>query len=83
MVCSLSICNSENISIPPQLLRVFIDRKDIEILYKEKQNKYSSIFYLSMEEDIYNYLVIKKETTQYEENNKPLSIFGNESISKW
>ena len=44
--CSKSLCTNKEISIPPQLLRIFIDKKDMKILYQEQINLYNTVFYL-------------------------------------
>jgi len=66
--CSTSVCSADNLSIPPQLLRYFIDENKIEILYKDKINSNYSDYYLNMNLDFYTYISNNRETNQDEEN---------------
>ena len=77
--CTMSKCTNENIIIPPQLLRVFIDKKDITVLYTEKKRKYLVNYYLFSSKEFHTFIKIHKKG-EYNEDDKGdsnLNIFGN------
>lgn len=58
--CSINKCSNKLISIPPQLLRVFIDKESINVLYTETINNNLTNYYLDTTTDFYNYLIPKE-----------------------
>jgi zona occludens toxin len=67
--CSISKCSNEKISIPPQLLKVFIDNKSLKVLYSQKVNKKLVNYYIDSSIDFYNYLIPQKEDNNEELKN--------------
>lgn len=55
--CSINKCSNEVISIPPQLLKVFINNESINVLYVQTVNKFFTNYYLDTTTDFYNYLI--------------------------
>jgi len=58
--CSKKKCVNEVLSIPPQLLKIFIKNKSILVLYAERINSNLSVYHLDCKTDFYNYLKPKK-----------------------
>jgi len=54
--CSSSICVNDVISIPPQLLKKFINTKDITSLYVYPLSKSFTRYYLQSSQDFYTFL---------------------------
>ena len=80
--CTLSLCSSSDIEIPPQLLKIFIDRGNFELLYMEHINSNLDNFYLNTTKDFYNFLKIKHKGENYEKENSVVdgvNIFGSDS----
>ena len=61
--CSISVCSTDNFSLPPQLLKKFIDMEYIHIFYQERISKYFTIFYCSINSDFKNFLISNKGVT--------------------
>ena len=61
--CSLSVCSTDNFSLPPQLLKKFIDMEYIHIFYQERISNYFTIFYCSINSDFKNFLISNKGVT--------------------
>jgi len=82
--CSISVCNNDVISLPPQLLRKFIDKKNITLLYEEKRTDLFSVFYLQSSKDFYQFLLphIYKRKHDEKINGDGLSIFNRNTSSK-
>ncbi|WP_455755927.1 zonular occludens toxin domain-containing protein [Sulfurimonas sp.] len=58
--CSKKKCINDVLSIPPQLLKIFIKNKSVLVLYAERVNSNLSIYHLDSKTDFYNYLKPKK-----------------------
>ena len=80
--CTLSLCSASDVEIPPQLLRIFINNDNVQLLYMEKINDNVSNFYLSTSNEFYNFLKIKHKGENYEKENSVVdgvNIFGSDS----
>lgn len=60
LYCSKTKCNDEVISIPPQLLKKFIDDRSINILHIEAINHNLTIYHLDTKTNFYDYIKPKK-----------------------
>ncbi len=54
--CSYSVCSNNNISIPPQLVKKFIDMGYMHSFYKHEISKYLSVMYLGVDKQFYTFL---------------------------
>ena len=76
--CSFSDCSSDNFSIPPQLLKKFIDMNKAHIYYKKMVNKSLSVFYISVSNSLYNFLNSQKGVkNEINPVSSPISLFGS------
>jgi len=76
--CSYSTCSNDYISLPPQLVKKFIDMELLHLYYKDSVNKYLTVFYLSSSEDFFNFLNSTKGNNNEENfSHDDINIFGN------
>jgi len=54
--CSFSTCSNRDISLPPQLVKKFIDMELFHLYYKEEINNTLVVYYLSVSNDFYTFL---------------------------
>lgn len=81
--CSKKKCINEELSIPPQLLRLFIQNKSVLVLYSERVNQNLSVYYLDTTNQFYRYLIPKKEVQKNEKSSlSTTNILGFGSSSK-
>lgn len=72
--CSYNKCSNKTITIPPQLLKIFIDKKFVKPLYIEKVNKRLSHYYLDTTKEFYSYLIPNKGENNEEYENESSSL---------
>lgn len=58
--CSNSVCTFQNISLPPQLVKKFMDMDLLHNYYTERINDSLSVFYMSADKEFYRFLNSKK-----------------------
>lgn len=81
LTCSYSKCSNESISIPPQLLRIFIKSNQIKELYSQYVNSNSTIFYLDSSKEFYTYLISKRSDTNEKFTNSDVSSLDTNLFS--
>jgi len=82
MNCSYSTCSSKGISLPPQLVKKFIDMELLHVYYKEEVTKTFTKFYLSCSNDFYSFLFSNSTQGKYDEDNSDSSTIDLFSSSK-
>jgi len=64
LTCTSSICSNNFISLHPQLLRKFIQDKQINVLHSYRSETYLYEYYLDSSKDFYTYLTSKGENDE-------------------
>lgn len=77
--CSKTKCNDEVISIPPQLLRIFIANKSMLLLYAENINQNLTIYHIDTKTEFYDYIKPKTKGKYDEEFNEDNNNQSNSS----
>ncbi len=81
--CTYSSCTYKEFSLPPQIIRIYIDKGNFDLIYKDKKSDTHLDFYISTSKEFYSFIFPqKKEFRQDEEDNNNLSIFGSQPTSK-
>ena len=79
--CNKSICTSKDISVPPELMATFIKEKSASILFQKKINSNLTIFYMSLNKDLFNFIKLKGSTKD-DKNSKHIDLFGSNNTSE-
>ena len=78
--CSFSACSSNSLSLPPQLVKKFIDMELLHVYYREIISKSLTVYYLSTSTDFYNFLNSSKgEINEKDSDNNSLDLFHSSS----
>jgi zona occludens toxin len=79
--CTVGLCSSSDIELPPQLLKVFLNKNYIDILYIEFVNKNVSNYYIKTSKNFYNFIKSNHKGEYNDKKGDNVSIFGTSSNS--